>query len=192
MSMQYFRNVCRNCHITDGIQGVIADYENELEYYKNLTDYEISKRISLTLKNNRRNCENCGANNYDVSNIKIDEFPIFNLTDLKNKHREKGSYIFIYNVFKQDNEAQMNVDNGDTYPNTYEETSEFERKCRAEIQKIINNTPDENYIHHPDGVLYLCFTADENEFKLQKFRHTGFSKEAMINITNNIGKDPFA
>tara|TARA_B100001167_G_C16754555_1_gene298051 strand:+ start:164 stop:736 length:573 start_codon:yes stop_codon:yes gene_type:complete len=189
--MQYFKKGCRNCNQSNGMQGVIADFENDLDYYKNLTDFEISKRISKTLKKNRQNCEFCGANNYDISNIKIDDHQIFNLQDLKDKHKEKGSYIFVYNIFKRNNEAQVNVDNGDTYPNTYEDTTEFEKKCRSEIQNLIDSYSNNDCIHHPDGILYLCFTANENEFKLQKFRHSGFSKTALINLTDNIGKNPF-
>ncbi len=88
-------------------------------------------------------------------------------------------------------QGNLDVDNGDSYPNSYPETRNFEKKCKAVIQNLINSIPSSDFTHHSNGIFYMCFTGTNTEITLEKFRHIGFTQEALKNITNKIARNPF-
>ncbi len=190
MILIQYRNGCRNCNQSNGMQGVIQGNEN-IEFYQNLTDYEVSKLITKTLSNNGIDCEFCGENNWDLSSINVNNLSIFDLRKLKREFGIKGKYIFIYSVRKMNSQMNLDVDNGDSYPNSYPDTRNFEKRSKSIIQNLINSIPTSEFTHHSNGIFYMCFTGTNTEIKLEKFRHVGFTKEVLINITNNIAKNPF-
>lgn len=184
MSMIQFDNGCRNCHQSSGIKAVIME-DNDLDYYQNLTDYQVSKVITETLTNNNIICEFCESNNWDLANIEISGFFPFNLEKLKRDFGKKGKYLYIFNLNKENNYERL-INTEIPSQNTDVETDNFKSRCKTEIQSLINLIPSSECIHHPNGIIYACFTGTGSEIRLEKFRHTGYSKESLILYTNMI------
>ena len=191
MNMLNFKLNCRDCLRSNGMNNMLQVTESP-DHYRKMTDFEVSELISNSLRNNGSDCEFCGSTNFDIINIKINEDKIFDLEKLKRENGHKGRFIFIYNIVKRNNEMNLNVDNGDNYPNTFAETQNFEKRCKNIVQDLVNRTSDSKFKNHRNGVLYMCFTGNHSEITIEKFRYIGFSKEDIIKITNNIAKNPFA
>lgn len=180
-----FRKGCRNCNKTNGVTTVVpSGFENSI---KN-NDYQLSKIISVALKNNNNNCEFCDANNFDVNNICIDDVHVFNLNEVKNLAKKNNSLMYVYNMTKNDNMGNASIDE---FYNDYDQFHNFELLCRKKIQDYINDIPSSELLHHPDGIFYVCFSGNATDIKIEKLRFSGFSKQALLNISSNIGKNPF-
>lgn len=186
--MLSFRKGCRTCNRSNGITSVLADYQNDIEYYETLTDYQVSQEINESLHNNGIRCEFCDAQNFDISNIRFDDFEIFRLNDINNLAKKNNTFVHIYNMTKQNNMGGARID--DVYKN-FDQFRDFQLLCRNEIQNHINNVPSSNLVHHPDGIFYVCFTGNSSNVRIEKFRHSGYSKEALLNISSKIGKNIF-
>ena len=188
MGMLSFRKGCRTCNQSNGITSFIGDYENNIDYYKSQTDHQVSGEITKSLEKNNINCEFCGERNFDISNIRFDDIEIFKLSEIKNSAKKNNTFVYIYNMTKQNNLGGASID--DVYQD-YDQFQQFQLLCLEEIQSQINNYPQSNLKHHPDGIFYACFTGSGSNLRIEKLRYSGFSKEALLNISSNIGKNPF-
>ncbi|SFZ95222.1 hypothetical protein SAMN05428642_1174 [Flaviramulus basaltis] len=186
MTRLIFRRACKNCNQGIDIDNSITDWENDLEYYKKLTDYEISKSLEKTMKNNGADCEFCDANNWDIWDLKVDDYQMYDLIKLNNKYAKKGSHLLLFHFPKRENLGHHTIYRTDPNPNSFIENIGFESRCKTEIKKIIESIPSSQCLNHSDGELYFCFSGNETEIKLEIFRHIGFTKEDLINITNQL------
>ena len=189
MSLINFKKACRSCNRTDGLSNMIMDMENDVDYYQNLTDLSVAMQIVDYLEDNEIDCEFCGKNNFDVFSINVDDQNIFNLKELKREHSTKGNYFYVYDMTKINNMGEVKHD--DNGVRDYDAQQRFEIRCKVELQKLINTFPTQNLVHNENGVFYVCFTGNDTELKIQKLRYSGFTKEALLNLSNRIGKDPF-
>jgi len=162
------------------------DNHNGFEYYKNLTEFQICEIIKKTLKKNEVNCENCSSNNWDLTYIKIDDQPIYNYNQLKEDYREKGKFVYTYIWTYKNGQPNIIIDNGEPNLNSWEETHNFNKKCKIYIQNFIKNIPENELVGHNSGVFQMCCTGTDNEIDLEKLRYIGFTKEELIYITDNM------
>ncbi|MBT8267252.1 MAG: hypothetical protein KJP20_11965 [Bacteroidia bacterium] len=184
MANQLFKFNCRGCNQTSGIDGSIQDWNNDLDYYKNRTEYEISINIEQTMKNNENDCEFCGANNWDITDVRIDDYKLFNIDTINKKYAKKDSFIFAFEIMFKNGNGNLKKHNN-TSPDLVTGFGKplFEHRCKDEIIKIISSIPDSKCIHHHESsYLYFFFTGNKSEIKLEKFRHIGLKKEAMLSI----------
>lgn len=179
-----FKFACRNCNRELSIDGSISDWENDLDYYKNLTDYEASQIIEKTMLNNENDCEFCGANNWDVRDIRVDDYKLFNVDTINKIYAKKDSFVYSFEIIFKNGNGRHQIGNS-TNPDLVTGFGKplFEHRCKDEITKIISSIPDSKCIYHREGAyLYFFFTGNKSDIKLESFRHIGLKKEAMLSI----------
>lgn len=182
-----FQKACRQCNQGIDMDTLITDWHNDLEFYKNLTDFEISQSLEETMKNNRVDCEFCGANNWDIWSIKVNDYQPYDVIRLNDEYSKEGSYVLIFDLPKRNNQGHHTIyRNRPATANTFLNVIGFESKCKTEIKKIINSIPTTKCINHSDGTLYFCFSGNDTNCKLEIFRYIGFTKEDLLNITNQM------
>lgn len=186
MPTLFFKFACRECNTTSGIDGSISDWENNLDYYKNLTDYEVSQQIEKTMKNNEINCEFCGANNWDIGDIRADNYKLFNINTINNIYAKKDSFVFEFELTTI-NGSGSHVTHNSTNPDLVRGFGKalFEHRCKTEIKEIINSIPTSKCTNHQDAYFYFFFTGNKTEIKLESLRHIGISKRNMIYMIDN-------
>ena len=183
MSIITFKKGCRTCQQTDGINDVIIDYNRDLEYYKNVTDFDESLNILEWLRNNQILCNYCKDSNFDISNIKVDDYPLFSYSRLEEDYEKSGKEFFTINVTKK--ETKINPDLGGNDDNS----DNFLKLCKLETFKHINSFGPTHFKQHDNGVFFICFSGIYPDVQLEKFRFSGFRQDQLVTLTEIIFKN---
>ena len=107
-----FERICRNCRTNYG-GGVITVVTDDFPEY--LHEYDISEYLEKMFIKNEENCDYCGANNYDFSEIKINGEEILNINKLKKEYDGlKNSFLHITLLdIKPDGTLKFEIDKSD-------------------------------------------------------------------------------
>lgn len=180
-----FKKNCRHCVKSNGLDNFYSEVGEELDFNKSLTDYEMSYRISNFLKEKQINCEFCESNNFDINEIRVDDYEIFSydrLTDFDfyYDYRDNDTEHLAIEINKFDRKLSRNIGA------SIKRSAELFQSFKIFFLNHALSLPDSDFQDNANGKIYVCLTRKQNKIQIEKFRHYGFSKAGVLQRSQTV------
>ncbi len=185
-----FDTVCRNCLSTLEIRSVyslMCDSENDINRYKEMTEYDLMILIEKWRDRDGHKCEFCNSSNVMVYNLKVDDYEIYNVNRNIQKCEESNFLMLQFRFQKNGNGIEL-IPSGSPEINGL-----IFRYCSNEIYKFLLNSSGKYFKYnsldvggtHIEMMIKNDVKNSEIETKIEVFRSTGMSKEqVLVNLSD--------
>lgn len=159
--------------------------KGDVEKYKIKTEYEVSKIVEKWLRDDRKKCQRCGSPFLEASNIKIEDYSLFDYDKLSSNCIEKNDELFVWTIRK--------IFPTVTFDRAGKVAQEpvFVRECFSMLINLVEQSTEDKFIFNERmGDLFICFTGkyefDKDSFNpiIERFYSTGLRNDEVIKCIN--------
>lgn len=195
MIINYFK-ICRNCLFSDFQELTFIHKPDNLNDYQRkmfiMYFYKTEYAASNFLQKQTTDCENCGQNNFDVYDIKVDGKEILDIDEITTEYDGYEEFYTGLHFFSLNNEGNIEFYNSKIKNESFEEYRSFELEAKHKILKIIGDIEENKFIQHNESLVDILFVGDQESIEIKKFRFYGVDKRLLVNILSKIRKEnPF-
>jgi hypothetical protein len=153
----YYSTGCRNCLQSTGLRNYYVILDEELQEYKQKTEFEVARQIGQWRAEDNHVCDFCLSPNVEISNVVVqdfeEEYKLYDPICLDMKRQTENSEAWQFTIEKIEKNlvtSEGERTNGDSL---------FIKACLKVLLKFLYDLPAENFIDHTRGLFFVCFTG---------------------------------
>ncbi|MBN9298151.1 MAG: hypothetical protein J0I41_14145 [Filimonas sp.] len=177
---------CRKCLKTEGIRSFYMVDGASLSDYKKQAEYQVMRQIENWRKEDGHLCPLCGSPNVELTDIQVDNYPLYNYENLVARNRITNEEMFMLNIDKREYGLDVN-DGGKNYPDM-----DFINDCFLKLVETVSQISNDKFVPHKRGSFFICFTGNYNletgkfNVTIERFRFHGVTKTDIANGVNKM------
>jgi hypothetical protein len=182
-----FKKICRDCLNTDGMTNVFSIMGNEVPYLK-YSEWELSERMFIESKKRYVCCENCGSSNFQMYNTKVNLFNEIHYSYDFQREGYNRDFAFFYMISLTKTNGFFTFEEGGRNNTASIDKIDFIKF----LQKALQRESSSSFKSYRKGDFIFVVSGKFNNieddyniyFRIEKFYHTGFSKEEILKLLN--------
>jgi hypothetical protein len=181
---------CRECGATDHMRRAEMINDGVVEDYLYRTEYEIVCVIEEWRRSKSDNCPFCKSNNVQITDVEINDKPLYDFDALKTKHlSHRDYYIYMLNIQKDSENVDANIGGSPIYDD------DFLKSSLEAIKQLVDRTHESNFRPWAKGWFFICVTGELNPFnqkyemEIQRFKVFGVSKSEVYTLLKKVAFD---
>lgn len=152
MNTVSYIKVCKGCQTSNGARGTIF-VTDEINDVHKLTEYEYSKEINEWLHEEKINCEYCGCPYFDLLDVEINGYRLYDFDRLAELTKKTNGEFFIWGIERVNGQLQLKLSGKTTVDPLFLE------ECFKKIIETHNTINFGEMSPHNLGYVRIAFTG---------------------------------